>query len=136
MRRLCSKKDAPAKQCRNGENIQKLKNSDKITFHIFGDVKGMPALTTSKRPEEREFGVDSTRMLLRVGQRSRAAIDFKMGNVFSARQTVSYFLSLQAHLSILDAVRVVQCYHRNRWNQMHTSPLETGLHQVHLRIRY
>ena len=50
-----------------GENIQKLKNSDNITFNIFGDVKGTPALTTSKRPEGREFGFDSTRMLLRVG---------------------------------------------------------------------
>ena len=103
-----------------GENIQKLKNSDNISFNIFGDVKGMPALTTSKRPDEREFGVGSTRMLLRVGQRSTATIDPKMGNVFSARQTVSYLLWFEAYLSILEAVRLLQRYHKNRWNQMHT----------------
>ena len=118
-----------------GENIQKLKNSDKITINIFGDVKGMPALTISKRPDERAFAVDSTRMLLRVGQRSTATIDPQMGNVFSARQTVSCLLSFQAYLSVLETVRLLQRYHRNRWNQMHTSPLESGLHQVHLRIR-
>ena len=36
----------------------KLKNSDKATFYIPGEVKAMPA-PTSKRPEEREFVVDS-----------------------------------------------------------------------------
>ena len=40
-------------------NIYKLKNSDKATFYIPGEVKGMSTPITSKRPEEREFEVDS-----------------------------------------------------------------------------
>ena len=40
-------------------NIYKLKNSDKTTFYIPGEVNGMPAPTTSTRPEEREFVVVS-----------------------------------------------------------------------------
>ena len=39
-------------------NIYKLKNSDKTMFYVPGEVKAMPA-PTSKRPEEREFVVDS-----------------------------------------------------------------------------
>ena len=39
-------------------HIYKLKNSDKATFYIPGEVKAMPA-PTSKRPAEREFEVDS-----------------------------------------------------------------------------
>ena len=39
--------------------INKLKNSDKATVYIPGEVKGMPAPTTSKRPEEWEVVVDS-----------------------------------------------------------------------------
>ena len=46
-----------------------LKNSDNITFNIFGDVKGMPALTISRRDQMSEHSLsDSTRMLFRVGQ--------------------------------------------------------------------
>ena len=42
-----------------GENICKLENSDKATFYVLGEVKGMSTLITSKRPEAREFVVDS-----------------------------------------------------------------------------
>ena len=79
------RKMRPQSSVRFGGKNQKLKNSDKITFNIVGDVKGMPVLTTSKRPEEREFGFDSTRMFLRVGLRSRATVESKIGNVFTAR---------------------------------------------------
>ena len=41
------------------KNIYKLKTSDKTMFCVPGEEKGMPALATSKRPEEREFVVDS-----------------------------------------------------------------------------
>ena len=41
-----------------GEKVRKLKNSDKTMFYVPGEVKTMPA-PTSKRPEEREFVVDS-----------------------------------------------------------------------------
>ena len=41
------------------KNIYKLKNSDKATFYIPGEVKGMSTPRASKRPEEREFVVDS-----------------------------------------------------------------------------
>ena len=44
------------------KNIYKLKNSDKTMFYVPGDVKAMPA-HTSRRPEEREFAVDSIRDL-------------------------------------------------------------------------
>ena len=42
-----------------GENIYKLKNSHKATFYVPGEVKGMSTPIASKRPEEREFVVDS-----------------------------------------------------------------------------
>ena len=42
-----------------GEKIYKLKNSDKTTFYVPGEVKGMSTPITSKRPEERDFVVDS-----------------------------------------------------------------------------
>ena len=41
------------------KHIYKLKTSDKTTFYVPGEVKGMSTLVTSKRPEEREFVVDS-----------------------------------------------------------------------------
>ena len=41
-----------------GENIYKLKNSDKTTLKTLIEARVMPA-PTSKRPEEREFVVDS-----------------------------------------------------------------------------
>ena len=41
-----------------GENISKLKNSDKATFQSPFEARVIPA-PTSKRPEEREFVVDS-----------------------------------------------------------------------------
>ena len=41
------------------KNIYKLKNSDKATFYVPGEVKGKSTPITSKRPEEREFVVDS-----------------------------------------------------------------------------
>ena len=41
------------------KHMHKLKNSDKTTFYIPGEVKGMSTPITSKRPEEREFVVDS-----------------------------------------------------------------------------
>ena len=59
MRRPRTKNDAPAKQRGIGENIFKLKNSDKAAFHVPGEVKGMSTPVSSKRPEEREFLVDS-----------------------------------------------------------------------------
>ena len=40
------------------KNNYKLKNSDKTRFYVPGEVKAVPA-PTSKRPEEREFVVDS-----------------------------------------------------------------------------
>ena len=42
-----------------GENIHKLKNSDRTSFYVPGEVKGMSTPITSKRPEEREFVVES-----------------------------------------------------------------------------
>ena len=41
------------------KHTYKLKKSDKTTFYVPGEVKGMSTPTTSKRPEEREFVVDS-----------------------------------------------------------------------------
>ena len=59
MRRPCTKKDASAKQRTIWrKNICKLKNSDKAAFHTPVEVRVMPT-PTSKRPEEREFVVDS-----------------------------------------------------------------------------
>ena len=44
----------------SAKNIYKLKSSDNATFYyIPGEEKGMPAPTTSRRPEEQEFVVDS-----------------------------------------------------------------------------
>ena len=60
MRRPCNWRDAPTKQ--HGiwrKSIYKLKNAEKTVFYVLGEEKGMPAPTTSKRPEEREFVVDS-----------------------------------------------------------------------------
>ena len=39
--------------------IHKLKNSDKATFYVPGEVKSKSTPITPKRPEEREFAVDS-----------------------------------------------------------------------------
>ena len=39
--------------------MYKLKNSDKATFYVPGEVKGMSTLITSKRFEEQKFVVDS-----------------------------------------------------------------------------
>ena len=36
------------------------------------------------------------------------------GKILSARQTILYFLSFQGYLSILEAVRLLHRYHRNR----------------------
>ena len=58
------------------------------------------------------------------------------GKVLSARQTISYLLFFQGYLSILEAVRLLQRYHRNRWDRKNTWSLETGLHQAHLQVRY
>ena len=41
------------------KHIHKLKNSDKTTFYVPGEGKAMPAPSISKRPEEREFVLDS-----------------------------------------------------------------------------
>ena len=41
------------------KNMCKLKNSDKATFYVPGEVKGMSTPVTSKRPAGREFVVDS-----------------------------------------------------------------------------
>ena len=41
------------------KKIYKLKNSDKATFDVLGEVKGKSTPITSKRPEEREFAVGS-----------------------------------------------------------------------------
>ena len=57
MRRPCNKKDAPQSSVGFGENIHKLKNSDKTTFYTPIGPRVMLA-PTSKRPEEREFEVD------------------------------------------------------------------------------
>ena len=59
MRRLCTKKDAPAKPAGDLATIfHKLKNSDKATFYTHIEGKAMPT-PASKRPEDREFVVDS-----------------------------------------------------------------------------
>ena len=50
----------------------------------------------------------------------------KMGEASSARQTISYLLSFQGYLSILEAVRLLHRYHRNRWDQKQTKHLETA----------
>ena len=65
MRRPCTKKGAPAKQRGIWRKIvtNKLKNSDRTTFYTLIEAKVMLA-PTSKKPEEREFVVDS-------GKRSR-----------------------------------------------------------------
>ena len=41
------------------KHVYKLKNSHKTMFYVPGEVKAMPPPTTSRRPEEREFVVDS-----------------------------------------------------------------------------
>ena len=41
------------------KHIYKLQNSDKTTFHVPREVKGISTPVTSKRPEEREFAVDA-----------------------------------------------------------------------------
>ena len=41
------------------KNIYKLKNSDKATIYVPGEAKVMSTPVASKRPEEREFAVDS-----------------------------------------------------------------------------
>ena len=51
----------------------------------------------------------------------------------SARQTISYLLSFQGYLSILEAVRLLQ---RCRLKEKQNKPLETELHQVHFRVQY
>ena len=59
IRRPCTKKDAPAKQRGIWRNIfTSSRIRTKTTFYIPGEAKVMPA-PTSKRPEEREFVVDS-----------------------------------------------------------------------------
>ena len=40
------------------KNIYKLTNSDKASFYVPGEAKGMSTSVTSKRPDEREFVVD------------------------------------------------------------------------------
>ena len=60
MRRPCTKKDAPAKQrgtWRKTFTISRIRT--KLAFEILCQERVMPAPTTSKRPEEREFVVDS-----------------------------------------------------------------------------
>ena len=59
MRKHCTMKDAPREAAWDlARNIYKLKSSDKTTFNTPVEAKVLPALT-SKRPEEREFVVDS-----------------------------------------------------------------------------
>ena len=69
---------------------------------------------------------------------SNHAVKFPKGTCHRpcARQTISYLLSFQGYLSIQEAVRLLQGYHKNRWDQMHTWSLETGLHQAHLQVQY
>ena len=59
MRRPCTKKDARKAAWDLAKNIYRLKHSDKTVFCVPGEEKVMRAPTTSKRPEEREFPVDS-----------------------------------------------------------------------------
>ena len=56
MRRPCTKKDAPTEQL--AKHIDKLQNADKATFYAPLEARVMRA-PTSKRPEEREYVVDS-----------------------------------------------------------------------------
>ena len=56
--------------------------------------------------------------------------------VLSARQTILYLLSFQGYPPILEPVRLLQRYHKNRWDQRHTQSLETGLHEAHLQDQY
>ena len=60
MRRACTKKDAPAKQ--RGiwrKTFTSSRVRTKLRFYIPGEAKAMSTAMTSKRPEEREFVVDS-----------------------------------------------------------------------------
>ena len=53
----------------DGENLYKLKNLDRTTFYDPGEVEGMSTPITSKRPEEREFVVDSGASMHMVNKR-------------------------------------------------------------------
>ena len=60
MRRPCTKKDAPAKQ--RGiwrKTFASSRVRTKLRFYIPGEAKAMSTAMASKRPEEREFVVDS-----------------------------------------------------------------------------
>ena len=58
MRRLCTQKMRPQSNMELGENVDKLKNSDKTTFLSLIEAKVVQP-PSSTRPEEREFEVDS-----------------------------------------------------------------------------
>ena len=60
----------------------------------------------------------------------------KKGRASSVRQTLSCLLSFQGYLSILEAVRLLHRYHRNRWEQRQTKPLESELLRAHLQVQY
>ena len=54
------------------KNIYKLKNSDKATFYVVSEVKGMSTPITSKRSEEREFVVDSGASMHMMSKKKKA----------------------------------------------------------------
>ena len=58
MRRPCTKKDAPAKQRGILRKYLQVQEFGKTTFYTPIEAKVMPA-PTSKRPEDREYVVDS-----------------------------------------------------------------------------
>ena len=66
------------------------------------------------------------------GQEPRLTPKWEM---YDQRDIFSYLLSFQGYLSILEAVRLLHRYPKNRWDQMHTQSLETGLHQAHLQVQ-
>ena len=50
------------------------------------------------------------------GQEARLT---RKGKIFSARQTILNLLTFQDYLWILEAVRLQQRHHKNRWDQRH-----------------
>ena len=77
-----------------------------------------------------------SRILQKVGSAVKSHDWPQKGKASSARQTISYLLSFQGCLSILEAVRLLHRFHRNRWDPKQTRHLETELHQAHRQVQY
>ena len=66
------------------KNIFKLENSGKTMLYVPGEKKEMPAPTASKRPEEREFVVDSGASMHMMSKKELSSEE--MGTVKSSRK--------------------------------------------------